>query len=164
MAVVTSVKAARDGKITITDGASASLEVAYEGDGNFSFDAPKADAVVIYDRGAISGVRRGNDPVPTFSFTVNHRAFSDGSENVLLDMIDRRGGMSGTTSTGTSQFSDFALFNVTLTVEGTDHGDSADHTAVFTRCILHWSFAEGSPNQVTINGSCYGGITYTGQS
>ena len=164
MAAVTSVKAARDGKITIADGASASVEVAYEGDGNFSFDAPKADTVVIYDRGAITGVRRGNDPVPSFSFQVNHRAFTDGSENELLDMIDRRGGMSGTTSAGSSQFSDFALFNVTLTIEGTDHGDSADGTAVFSKCLLTWSFSEGSPDTVTINGSCYGGITYTGQT
>ena len=164
MAAVTSVKAARDGQIKLTDGASASYVVAYEGDGNFSFDVPKADAVVIYDRGAISGVRKGNDPVPSLSFSVNHRDFTDGSVENLCDFIDRKGSLASTTSAASSQFSDFALFNVTLTVEGTDHGDSADGTAVFADVLLTWSFSEGSPNTINVTGQGFGGITFTGQS
>ena len=164
MAASTAVKAARDGQIKLTDGASAAYVVAYEGDGNFSFDVPKADAVVIYDRGAISGVRQGNAGVASISFSVNHRDFTDGSVENLCDFIDGRGSLASASSAATAAFSDFKLFNVTLTIEGTDHGDTADGTAVFADCLLSWSFTEGTPNVVSVSGQCFGGITFTGQS
>ena len=155
------MKAARDGQIKLTDGASAAYVVAYEGDGNFSFDVPKADAVVIYDRGAISGVRQGNAGVASISFSVNHRDFTDGSVENLCDFIDGRGSLASASSAATAAFSDFKLFNVTLTIEGTDHGDTADHVTTLDDCRLSIDFSEGDPNTFSLSGQILGAIAFT---
>lgn len=66
----------RDGKITITDGAASSYEVTFEV-GDFSSAEPGADRVVIRDRGAIVGLRKGDDPVLNISFSVHMRSLTE---------------------------------------------------------------------------------------
>ena len=38
--------------------------------------------------------------------------------------------------------------------------DDGDTTATFDTCICTASFAEGDPNQITVNFECYNGVTY----
>ena len=66
----------RDGTITLTDGAASSYAVSFEV-GDFSAAEPGADRVVIRDRGAIVGLRKGDDPVISFSFSVHMRSLTD---------------------------------------------------------------------------------------
>ena len=56
-------KTVRDGKITLKDGAANTLIIAYEGEGNFSFDGAgeKASRLTLMDRGTIVGCRKEND-------------------------------------------------------------------------------------------------------
>ena len=154
-------KVQRDGTITLTDGSN-TYTVAYE-NGDLSFNKAKAARVVIRDRGTIVGVRKGEDPIPTVSFTVHMRDFTDGTSLALTDVLENTGGASSWTSTGSGAYEEYML-TCTLGIEATDLGDSADMTAVLAKVIFEWSFSEGSPNSISVTGEVLGGITFTGQA
>lgn len=161
-------KVLRDGKITLIDGTTPTaveLEVAYE-DGNFSYDAPNdQSSLVVFDRGSLSAVRKDQDQFITFTFSANMRQFTDGAEaGSIIDFVEKLGFYSGNTSTGSgTPYIEQYCINVQFDVEGTDHGDDADHQATFAKCIPDsYSFAEGGPNSFTLSFTCYGGVTYTG--
>lgn len=166
MAISNVVKVRRDGQITLTSGGGSpvTLTVDYE-DGNFSADrlGQEEDRIVIRDRGSIVGLRKGDDAVGTLSFSVHFREFTNGSANVLLDFINGNASGSALTSTGGSGFEQF-LCNVTMTVEGTDHGDSADATAAFLDVFLSADFSEGDPDVLNISGEVYGAVQFGGQA
>jgi|DEB0MinimDraft_10_1074344.scaffolds.fasta_scaffold09108_4 hypothetical protein len=162
-------KTRRDGKITLIDGASPTpteLEVAYE-EGNLSFDIPdEYSSLVIRDRGDICAVRTQDQNIITGTFSFDLRQFTDASEaGSVIDFIDKAGNYSGNISTGASgtPYIEQYCIDIKYDVEGTDHGDDADHSATLSKCIIDsYSVAEGDPTRVTINFSCYGGYTYTG--
>ena len=163
MAASVAVKVKRDGTLTLTDGAAASYTVAYE-NGNVSFDGgAKASRVVIMDRGTIVGLRKGDDPVPTLTFDVHMRDFTDGSALSLINFLDKTGAASGQTSVGGSAYEQY-MIDVTLTIEGTDLGDTADASAKANTCLCTWSFAEGDPNTISVTCEVYEGFTFTGQA
>ena len=163
MAASVAVKVKRDGVLTLTDGAAASYTVAYE-NGNVSFDGgAKASRVVIMDRGTIVGLRKGDDPVPTLTFDVHMRDFTDGSALSLINFLDKTGAASGQTSVGGSAYEQY-MIDVTLTIEGTDLGDTADHSAKANTCLCTWSFAEGDPDTISVSCEVYEGFTFTGQA
>ena len=160
MAESTVVKVRRDGTIILKDGGGNTYTVAYE-NGDLSFDGgAKADRIVIRDRGTIVGLRKGDDPVPSLSFTVMMRDFTNASGGSLTDFIDKTGGSSGTTSTGGAGYEQY-LIDIEFTVEGTSHGDSNDHTATASKCLCTWSFSEGDPDTISVTAEIYGGIAYT---
>lgn len=163
MAASTTVKVRRDGAIIIEDsGATNTLVVAYEGEGDFTFDngAEQADRVVIMDRGSIVGLRKGNDPVGSLSFSVNMLEFTNSTAETLLGVLDNETTWTSTGGTGFEQY----LLDVRITIEGTDHGEAADATAKFSKVLLTWDFSEGDPDTINVQGEVYGGITYTGIS
>lgn len=160
MARSTVVKVARDGLITLSDGAGTPLThtVEYE-EGDFSVSPEKAERVVLRDRGVIAGLRKGDDPVPTFSFSVYMRDFIDSADTTIIDVIEQTNGASSWTSTGGTGFEQF-LIDVAFSAEGTDHGDAGDHTVTMTKCHLVWEFAEAKDgNKITVSGECYGTVT-----
>lgn len=159
MAESTLPKVKNDGTLTVTNAAAASYTVAYE-DGDCSFAAEKNARIVVRDRGVITTVRSGDAPVPTISFSVHMRQFTDAGDLNLCDILDRRASASAWANT-TGVYSDFPSFNWTFTVEGTTP-DGADHTAVFANCVGTWKLSEGEPNKIEVTLECYGGITYTG--
>tara|TARA_R110001599_G_scaffold3406_7_gene18838 strand:- start:196 stop:693 length:498 start_codon:yes stop_codon:yes gene_type:complete len=164
VAISNVIKTRRDGQITIKDsGGSNSLVVDYEGDGNFSFDngAEQAERTTIMDRGAIVGLRKANDVVGSLSFSVNYREWTNSTVENLVDALNKTGGASSWVSTGGSGFEHY-LLDVVITVEGSDHGDAADHSATFTKCLLTWDWSEGDVDTINISGEVYGGIAYTG--
>lgn len=164
MAISNVVKTRRDGQITIQDNAAANtLVIDYEGDGNFSFDngAEQAERTTIMDRGAIVGLRKANDVVGSLSFSVNMREFTNSTVETLIDALNKTGSAAAWVSTGGTGFEHY-LLDVKITIEGTDHGDGADHTATFSKVLLTWDFSEGDADTINISGEVYGGIAYTG--
>lgn len=166
MAVSTVMKVRRDGEIQLTSGGGApvSLVVSYE-DGNFSASGLAANEArtVIRDRGTIVGLRKGDDEVPTLSFSVHMAEFSNAGANTILDIVN--GTASGATltsiaGTGYEQF----LLRVKMTCEGTAHGDNADGHVIFDNVLFTADFSEGDPNVLNFQGEIYGSITRGGQS
>ena len=159
MAQSTVVKVRRDGTIKLKDGSTNTYTVAYE-NGDLSFDGgSKADRIVIRDRGTIVGLRKGDDPVPSLTFTTMMRDFKDNSAGSLIDFLDNSGPVVLTSSGGTG-YEQF-LVDIEFTVEGTSHGDANDHVATAAKCLCTWSFSEGDPNTISVTAEIHGGVTYT---
>jgi hypothetical protein len=81
----------------------------------------------------------------------------------LIDFLDKTGSFSGNTSAGGAGYEQY-LINIKLTVEGTDNGDTADHTATAAKCLCTWSFSESDPDTISVTAEVLGGFTYTGQA
>lgn len=152
----------RDGTITITDGAASSYTVSFEV-GDFSASEPLADRVVIRDRGAIVGLRKGDDPVITFSFSVHMRSLTDTTADNLMDRIYNRGFNSGTplTSTGGDGFEQF-LQTVVFEVDTSAVGSGKVYTATYSKCLLEVTNLSESAdgNTIEVSGECYAGVAY----
>jgi len=74
--------------------------------------------------------------------------------------LTKRGAFSSAVSTLGANAEVYAV-KLTLTIEGTDHGDAADHTIVLDDCTCSVDFAEGDPNSLSVSFTCYGAITLT---
>ena len=163
MAASTVIKTARDGVIKISDNTSPTAlthTVVYE-DGEFSFSDDKTERIVMRDRGTIVGLRKGDDSVPSFSFSVYMRDFRDDSDTTICDVIENTNGASAWVSTGGTGFEQY-LLDLEIRVEGTDHGDGNDDVLTLTKCFLNWDFAEAKEgNKITVTGECYGTVTRT---
>lgn len=152
----------RDGKITITDGAASSYEVTFEV-GDFSAAEPGADRVVIRDRGAIVGLRKGDDPVLTFSFSVHMRSLTDTTADNLMDRLYNRGFHNGSplTGTGGDGFEQF-LQTVVFEADTSAVGSGKVYTATYSKCFMEVSSLSESAdgNTIEVSGECYGGVAY----
>lgn len=163
MAISSKPKNFRDGTITISDGTTPtplSLTVIYEA-GDFSIDnvmQSQTEVETYLDRGSFHNVRKTNFAPATFTFTATMTDLSDATDKLLWDAVNKTGAFALGVSKGDT---DVWLTQVLFTVEGTDFGDSADHTLTLDKCHLTISFAEGSPNTFTINGTCFGSISAT---
>lgn len=162
MADSTIVATRRDGQIKIVDGAGTPNEyiVSFEA-GDMSFAEPKADRVVIRDRGAIVGLRKGDDPVITGSFSVHLRSLTDSTADNILDNIYNRGfNAGGLTSTGGDGYEQF-LQNIVFTADTSAIAGKV-YTATFSKCLLEMGSMSESADGDTIEISfeCYGGVTY----
>ena len=168
MAYTTIPKVRRDGLITLLDGtspAAISLDVAYE-EGNLTIDNLNdlRDQTVIRDRGEISAVRKADQQPLTGSFSFYFRAFTDAAVGGIRDFITKQNAYSGNISTGAtgSPYIEHYSIDIKYTVEGTDLGDTADHTATLSRCVCNLSVAEGDPTTYSLSFTVYGGVTFTG--
>ena len=154
----------RDGTIKIISGDSTPNEytVAFE-TGDFTFAEPKADRVVIRDRGAIVGLRKGDDPVITGSFSVHMRSLTDNSADNLLDNIYNRGyhTAAALTSTGGDGYEQFLQKIQFIADTSTINGKT--YTATFANCLIEMgSMSESADGDtLSISFECYGGVTYS---
>jgi len=166
MAASSLVKTKRDGTITIIDGTSPTpneYTVSFEV-GDFSYSEEKADRTVIRDRGAIVGLRAGDDPVITASFSVHLRDLHNTTADVLLDFLYNRGYASSTTSvasTGGTGFEQY-LVNIKFTIDANsvDAGEAVQ-SVTFAKCLCVYSLSEGDPDSLEISAECYGGLTFS---
>jgi hypothetical protein len=151
-------KTLRDGKIVFEDNAAGnSLTVAYEV-GDLTIDVPQETVVNSLDRGEIGAtpcLRLGDDQPMTFSFTARLRDLSDAAYATLEEIV-MQSGLVGSTwvSTGGANADVFTL-TLRWTVEGTDHGDAADHEITLPFCVVRGGFTEGAENVVNITGTSY---------
>lgn len=155
----------RDGTLLIEDasGVPIAVTVQYEA-GDFSgsgFRQGQTAVEMILDRGAFHAVRKTNFEPATFSFTANFTDLSDGTEKTLFDAIRKAGAFASGVSTLGANADVWAL-KLTWTIEGTDHGDAADHVLTLDDCVCTIDVAEGSPaNTYSISGTVYGSVTAT---
>jgi hypothetical protein len=156
MAESTVVAVPRDGTITITNGDATTYTVAYEaGDMSMNFD--KAERIVIYDRATIVGLRAGNDPVPTISFSCHLRELADTTEDTILDFVYQTNNSSAATSTGGTGFEQFL---VTVEFQANMAALSGSNTkATFEKVLLTAAVSEGSPDSIAFTGEVYGTIS-----
>lgn len=164
MAASSLVKTKRDGTITIIDGTSPTANeftVSFE-TGDFSYSEEKADRTVIRDRGAIVGLRQGDDPVISLSFSVHLRDLTNTTADVLLDFLYNRGYASSTTnveSTGGTGFEQYLVdIKFTIDANSVDSGEAVQ-TITFAKCLCVYSLTEGDPDQLEISAEVYGGVT-----
>tara|TARA_R110000796_G_C14385942_1_gene415830 strand:- start:62 stop:544 length:483 start_codon:yes stop_codon:yes gene_type:complete len=156
MAETTVVAVPRDGTITITNGDATVYTVAYEA-GDFSMNLDLAERIVIYDRATIVGLRAGNDPVPSISFSVHLRELADTTEDTILDFVYKTGNSSAATSTGGTGFEQYL---VTVEFQANMSALAGSNTkATFEKVLLTASVAEGTPDTISLSGEVYGPIT-----
>ena len=164
MAASTVIKNFRDGTILFADGTTPtplSVTVTLEG-GDFSLtglNQGNTEATTYLDRGDLGSVRLTNRSFPAISLTCHMADLSDATDKLIFDIVNKTGAFSAALSTITG--SDVYGLKITLTIEGTNFGDSADHVMIMNNCHLAIDFAEGDPNSFTLNGTVYGAITAT---
>lgn len=156
MPETTVVAVPRDGTITITNGDATTYTVAYES-GDASFNLDKAERIVIYDRSTIVGLRAGNDPVPSISFSCHLRELADSTEDTILDFVYQTNNSSAATSTGGTGFEQF-LVTVEFQANMSSLGGS-NTKATFEKVLLTASVSEGNPDSIAFTGEVYGTIT-----
>jgi len=156
MAESTVVAVPRDGTITITNGDATSYVVAYEA-GDMSFNLDKAERIVVYDRNTIVGLRAGNDPIPSISFSCHLRELADSAEDTILDFVYKTNNSSAASSTGGTGFEQFLVtveFQANMSALG-----GSNTKATFEKVLLTASVSEGSPDSISFTGEVYGPIT-----
>lgn len=157
MAESTIVKTKRDGTIKFSDlGASNEYTVAYEA-GDLTIDIPGPTVTNSLDRGimgATPSLRYGDDQPMTGSFTAQLRDISDATDQTLFELIAKSGAIGGWTSTLGAN-AEVAAVTLTFTIEGTDHGDAADHTVVCNHCVVTGGISEGDPSTISISFTSY---------
>jgi hypothetical protein len=127
----------------------------------------KPERIHIIVRGKWKSSRKGNDPIVGGSMSLPLLQFTNGSQDVLLDVIDGTGNIG---STWTKYSSKIEEWNVGMRVifEGTDHGDGAHHYKDYPGVIFTWgdSEAENSATSVNIAWECpdFDNITTSGPS
>ena len=157
MAESTIVKTKRDGTISFADlGASNTYTVAYEA-GDLTIDIPGPTVTNSLDRGimgATPSLRYGDDQPMTGSFTAQLRDISDATDQTLFELIAKSGAIGGWTSTLGAN-AEVAAVTLTFQIEGTDHGDAADHTVVCNHCVVTGGISEGDPSTISISFTSY---------
>jgi len=164
MATSTVTKHFTDGTVLFEDGTTPTAMdvtlVADQGDLSISGLTEDQREVVPYQsRGVLQAVRKGAKVFPTGSLSIMQADVSDTTDETIIDLILQQGAFAAAKSTRAND--DAYLLDITLTIEGTDTGDAADHTIKLADCHCTLEFAEGSPNTITINFTCYGAIAMT---
>jgi hypothetical protein len=159
MAESTVVKNFRDTTILIEDGTGTPLNytVAYE-PGDATFDIGKDEIAVYRDRGDVASVRKTNQGLPSGSFSCHFRDLTDGTDETLTDILDKKGAFAAAIST---LGADADVYTVKLTFTIAEPGSPPDHTISFDDCYCTWSFSEGDPSSVSVNWTSHGTVAQT---
>ena len=160
MALSQVVGTKRDGTITIKDNGANTMVVTFDV-GDFTFTEPKADRVVIRTRGAITGLRKGDDAVGSCGFSVHFSEFTNAAATTLMDFCYQRNAASAYASTGGTGFEQF-LVTVEYKCDKTALGDASGAQAILDKVLLTCDFSEGDSSTLSVTGEVYGSITYTG--
>ena len=158
MAESTIVKTKRDGTIRFADfGGANSYDVDFEA-GDLNVTIPARTVNLFLNRGEIQSppsVRYGDDQPSTGTFTAYLRDSTDATTTTLLDILTQSGFVSSTWTSTLGASGEVFLVSITFLIEGTDHGDPADHSLVFNHCYVTGSVAEGDPDVITVNFTSY---------
>jgi hypothetical protein len=140
-------KTMRDTTITLTDGAGSpnTLVLPFMA-GDLSVSIPGETIVRNDPRGVIDStpaLRKGADQPMTFSLSGVIADFSDGTDQILTDLLLKNDIGAGWTSTldASGNAEVFAL-HVDVAIEGTDHGDAADHAFRLPHCTFEGTLDE----------------------
>ena len=155
MAYSTVPKTTRDLTVALADnagfGGANVLTLAYE-PGDWTFTAPQEERVDIPDRNRlVSSVRYGVDQPITGSISTFWRDATDAAVATLWDLLNQSGwlGSNWTSTLGTN--AEVFAVDHRCTIEGSDHGDGADHTITITDVSHDYSVADGTPLVTSVN-------------
>lgn len=167
MAISSVAKNFRDGTITLADGTGTPITMTVQyAPGDISI-SPLAqgltnhETVSYFDRGNFYCERKTTQILPTITFTAHATDYSDATEKTLPDICRKLGAFAAGVSGFGASADVWCIKTVTLTIEGTSYGDSADHTYVCTNVVPTFDFAEGDPNTFTFTGKICGTVTIT---
>lgn len=166
MPASTVIKHWKDGTVTATDGAAHSLTIPFSlGDFKLSgLSADQSDVKIYKVRGVKQTVRKGESVEPSGSFSCYIADFSDATNSTAYDFFCKKNLYSSNTSTiSSSSTPPGDVYTVTLvwTIEGTDVGDSTDHTVTCTHCSVSVDLQEGEPDSLAISFTVLGTVTLT---
>jgi hypothetical protein len=166
MALSTTIKHYTDGTLTVKDGTGTPLSATsafYRCDVSVSGWSPQASnrAVVAYQtKGALRSVRLGDQEFPTVTFSVVFTEWGDDASTATFDSAIRFSGVWASAVSTLGSTAEAKAVDIVWTVEGTDHGDAADHTLTMTDVVItSMVVSEGSPTAITYSGTVYGTIT-----
>jgi hypothetical protein len=169
MAHSTVVKNFRDGSLLIEDGTGTpnAFTVIYES-GDFSVSGlvqGQKETTVYLDRGDLGSLRHTNQTFPSGSFSMHMVDLSDTGYATAVDLMLQSGKfVAGGATPGVSTLganAEVYTVKMTLTIEGSDHGDGSDHTVVLDDCLCSIDAAEGDGNSLSVSFTCYGSIALT---
>jgi hypothetical protein len=153
MAISQIVKTLRDSTLTITDGTRTCV-IAFE-EGTLQLDIPGPTINHFPDRGEISttapSLRKGDDQPMSGSFTCYCRDISDAAYITTEEILTNSGYYASTWVSTLGASAEVKTVTLQWDIEGTAHGDSADHQIVCKFCVPSGSLAEGHPTVVTFN-------------
>lgn len=154
----------RDGTITLTDGTGSPITLIIQFEpGDFSasgFSEGNHEVNAYLDRGEFASLRKTVRTFPTFSFTAYATDYSDATDELPADAVQKLGAFAAGVSTlGTN--ADAWTCKVVLDIEGTTLGDPTDHQLDMDDCRLVLDFSEGDPSAFVVNGTCYGAVAWT---
>ena len=149
MAESTIIKVKGDLTVTISDnGGSNSYTFAKE-PGDLAITVPGRGVNLFLDRGVIGDppcIRYGDEQPCTGSLTLNLRDVSDATDVTGAEFIFGPSGQVGSTWVSTlGANGEVPVFTIAITIEGTDHGDSADHTITCNYCYITGGLTDGDP-------------------
>jgi hypothetical protein len=119
------------------------------------------ETVVYQSRQRVRSIRSAQRKFGSFSLTLMLTEFSEATTGTILDFLYRTAGTPYENCVSTDVVkSDVDLCNIQFVMEGTDLGDSSDHTLTWGDVeIDEIGIAEGEPNNITINGTIYGDVS-----
>lgn len=162
MAASTVIKHFTDGTVKFEDGTGTPVTLTVVADqGDFSITGLAQDdreAVPYQSRGVLHSLRQGAKTFPSGSLSIMLADLSDSTDGTIADFILKQGSYAANTSTSAG---DVYTIDIELTIEGTDVGDSADHTIKASDCHCTLDIAEGSPDTLSVSFTCYGSVAMT---
>jgi len=163
MALSNFVKNFGNGTIVASDGTGTPVTMTLAFDnGDLSLNNVKKilRETVAYERkGLLKTVSLGNRIYPTISFTLQMAQFTDASASVFNDFCFFQNKYVANITTLNDNDQEYAI-KLQFTAEGTNFGDSADHTFTADDCVpILDSFSEGDPNTFSFSFTVYGAIT-----
>jgi len=99
----------------------------------------------------VSSVRYGDDTALTGSFSAYFRDATDAGAATLFDLLNWSGyvGTNWVSTLGAN--AEVKAVDHRVTIEGSDHGDGADHSITIQDVSLDYSWADGDPVTVSVN-------------
>ena len=162
MPASTVIKTFVDATVNIKDGTGTPIEMTVSlQNGDFSLSglmSGQKETSVYLDRGAFASIRHTNQTFPTISLSAQMAYLTDNTNGSLLDVVRKTGEFASAVSTLGAN-AEVMAYLVELVIEGTDHGDSADHTITLDDVVMSVDFSEGDPNSFSLSGTGYGSIT-----
>lgn len=163
MPASTVIKQLHDGIISMSDGTGTPIILSVPftvGDLKIQGIQETQRSVNKYEaRGVLRSVRHGARTYASGSFSFMVADYSDATNDTAIDFLLRQNGYSG--NIGTLTPDEVYAVDIKLTVEGTDLGDSADHTIELGDCVCTVGHDEGEPNMVTVSFEILGAIAWT---
>ena len=162
MALSTQVKNFTAGTITFLDSGGTNSIVLDMENGDYAVTGlgEKLNEVKFYERrGKFKSAAYAERRYLEISLTAMVAQFTDATADVVTDWILRNGAQASIVSTfGSASAIPFA-FDIKFDLEGTDYGDSADHTFTVHDFVGTVDFSDGDPCTVSISGRCAGEVT-----